>query len=360
VLPDLRLELRVQATDDALPSLPGLIDPEAAARLLQPLLHDAGYRDATITRCEPVVARYKPGSRCTIVVRMTYADPAGDPPPPSPVIVKTYEGDKGEVAWEAMTALWQRSETWQQVVRLAEPIAYLPDRRILVQGPVPETRTMKELAHDAIASGDAQLLGHLKQELASTARGIAALHQSGASYGGTATLEDELAEVTEVVHGLTLSVPELAGAAAPLLAALAARSAEIPPDPTGPAHHDFRPAQVLLHDGGIGFIDFDGACMAEPAVDLGAFRAKLRSLGISTLGRIEGPSDPRVEHHLALLDDLCEHFLDAYQERAQVSRERVQLWETCDLLTTMLHAWTKVRMGRLDQRLAVLIHQLRA
>jgi hypothetical protein len=34
----------------------------------------------------------------------------------------------------------------------------------------------------------------------------------------------------------------------------------------------------------------------------------------------------------------------------------VRLWETCDLLTTMLHAWTKVRLARLEPRLAILRH----
>jgi hypothetical protein len=360
LLPDLRLELEVQATDEALPSLPGLVDPQAAAMLLQPLLRDAGYPDVTISRCEPVVARYKPGSRCTIVAEMTYDEPRTGSAAPNPLIVKTYEGDKGQVAWDAMTALWQRPERWSHAVRLAEPVAYLPGQRVLVQGPVPGSRTLKELAHDAIATGQPQLLDRLRFELARSAWGLAALHQSGASYGRTAVLEDELDEVTEVVEGLALSVPELEEAAARLLAALAAGSAEVPADPVGPAHHDFRPAQVLLHDAGPGFIDFDGAGMAEPALDLGGFRAKLRSLGIATLGRLDGPADPRVAASHSLLDELCEHFLGAYRERAEVSLERVQLWETCDLLTSLLHAWTKVRVDRLDHRVLTLTHQLRS
>jgi hypothetical protein len=36
------------------------------------------------------------------------------------------------------------------------------------------------------------------------------------------------------------------------------------------------------------------------------------------------------------------------------------LWETCDLMTGMLHAWTKVRLLRLDPRLVILKHQLRS
>lgn len=355
-LPELRLELRVQEHDEALPSLPVLVDPDAAAGLLEPLLRGAGYESSTITSCEPVVVRYKPGSRCTVVVHLHYAGTPG----PTPVVLKTHQGDKGESAWAAMKALWDRPQAWQHAVHLAEPIGYLPEERILVQGPVPEDVTLKELAREAIAAGSAVLLERLREELARTALALAAVHASGASYGRRATFDAELAEVTEVVDRLSLSVPELAAASAPLLAHLAARSAADPPDPVVPAHHDFRPAQVLLHDGGVGFIDFDGACMAEPALDLGRFRAKLRDIGISALGLTgESPPADRVAANLDLLDELCEHFLAEYQRHAPVSRTRVTLWESCDLMTTMLHAWTKVRLLRIEPRLTVLVHQLR-
>ena len=349
-LPELGLVLRAQASDEALPALPLLVEPVAAAGLLQPILRAAGYSDATITACEPVVVRYKPGSRCTVVVGVTYANHSSGRVPPSPVVLKTHQGDKGEAAWAAMNALWQRPLSWRDAVRLAEPLGYLPDRRILVQGPVPEEQTLKDLARQAIATRSNVLLDGLRKELSKTAKGLAAMHGSGASYGRTATFEDELAEVTEVVERLSLSVPGLGVAAQPLLEHLAGLARSEPPDPVVPAHHDFRPAQVLLHQGGIGFIDFDGACMAEPALDLGRFRAKLRDIGISALGSSE---------RLDLLDELCEGFLEAYQHHRRVSRNRVLMWETCDLLTTMLHAWTKVRVARLEPRLTLLVHQLR-
>ena len=89
--------------------------------------------------------------------------------------------------------------------------------------------------------------------------------------------------------------------------------------------------------------------MAEPALDLGRFRAKLRDIVISVLSASDQPMEgSALDWHLNLMDELCDHFLDAYCEKAKVSRERVLLWETCDLLTAMLHAWTKVRLLRID------------
>ena len=360
-LPEMGLELCVQTFDEALPALPRLVDPAGAARLLETVLRDAGYVDATIATCDPVVVRYKPGSRCTVVVGVEYAGPARGPVPPERVVLKTHQGEKGESAWEAMNALWDQPRAWRDAVRLAEPLGYLADERILVQGPVPGDQTLKELARLAIADGGVELLDRLRAELCRTARALAALHGSGASYGRTATLEDELDEVNGVVDRLAASVPELAPAALPLLSHLDDLALSTAAEPVVPAHHDFRPAQVLLSDEGVAFIDFDGACMAEPALDIGRFRAKLRDIAISATGPdATGRSARPVEATLRLTDDLCDEFLADYQRHAGVSRERVLLWETCDLLTTLLHAWTKVRSARVGPRLTLLEHQVLA
>ena len=135
-----------------------------------------------------------------------------------------------------------------------------------------------------------------------------------------------------MIDRLALTVPELEGAAEPLLERLAETSST-PQTRSVPAHHDFRPAQVLLHQGSLGFIDFDGASMAEPALDLGRFRPS-RDIGISSLIYTGQPlSGQPLADNLALLDGLCEDFLAAYLEYGQVSRQRVLMWETCDLVT---------------------------
>lgn len=357
-LAGLRLLLSVQARDEALPALPALVAPEPAAELLRTVLPAAGY-DAVVERCRPEVVRYKPGSRCTVVVHVDYRSSNGGRPPPDPVVLKTHQGDKGQTAWAAMSALWERRSRWQDVLAMAEPIAFLPEERILVQGPVPEQYTLKELARRAFTDGRDDLLDQLRDELAGTARALATMHGCGATYGRTATVEDEIAEIREVVDRLARTVPHLRRAGSALLRRLSDEASAVPADPVVAAHHDFRPAQVLLHAGRIGFIDFDGASMAEPALDLGRFRAKLRDIGISALAAGGEPlSGPSLAAHLRLQDELCDHFLTAYREESPVSWPRVRLWETCDLFTAVLHAWTKVRTARLEPRLVVLRHRL--
>ena len=358
-LDDLRLELAVETADPALPALQDIVDPVAARELLQQVVVKAGYHDASVTAARPNVVRYKPGSRCTVVVEVDYDQANGYQPGPDPIVIKTHQGDKGQTAWAAMTALWESPLARDGVVTLAEPLGYDPERRILFQGPIPEEYTLKELARLAVADGSDAQLDRLRSELAKTGYALAALHRSETSYGDTATLEGELEELREVIGRLSFSVPPLEAAADPLLTRLEQLSVECPADGIVPSHHDFRPAQVLLHGGNVGFIDFDGASMAEPALDLGRFRAKLRDIVISVLSASDQPMEgSALDWHLNLMDELCDHFLDAYLEKAKVSRERVLLWETCDLLTAMLHAWTKVRLLRIDPRMTVLKHHL--
>ena len=365
-LADIRLWLEVESADAALPALPKLVDPIASAELLSQCLVDAGHRGVRVLGCTPQVVRYKPGSRCTIVYQMRYGpDVDGKQAAPStpldPLVAKTHQGDKGQVAWQAMTALWESPLARGDVVSVAEPLAYLPEERILVQGPVPGERTLKELARLALADGSPAALTELRADLGETARGLAALHQSGARYGRVATLAGELDEIREVVNRLSHTLPDVTMAAAPLLRRLEALDAAVLADPLVSAHHDFRPAQVLLNIGRVGFIDFDGSGMAEPALDLGRFRAKLRDIGVRTPapgGRpLEGIS---LAERLALVDGLCEHFLAAYQDHASVTPARVVLWEAADLFTALLHAWTKVRLLRVGPRLTVLLDRLRS
>ncbi|MGA8044895.1 MAG: hypothetical protein WCA30_01390 [Dermatophilaceae bacterium] len=358
-LPDLRVHLATEEADPGLPSLGDLTDPEASARLIEDMLRGGGHPEARVRSATPDIARYKPGSRCTIVYDMTYE--SDTPGLPDPVIAKTHQGDKGAFAHQAMTALWATPLAEGRSVLIAEPLGYLPDERILLQGPVPEDRTLKELCVEAFETGDPDLLEALRGHLSETARALAALHTSGAAYPRTVTVDDWMAETREVVERLGHTVPELPTWAAPLIATLEHLDASTPADPLVSSHHDFRPAQVLLSEAGLAFIDFDGAAMAEAGLDIGRFRGKLRDIGVTALAaQPEGYREDLLRDRLELLDVMCDDFLADYRRHADVSPGRVELWEMIDLFMALLHTWTKVRLLRVHPRLAIVLHRLQA
>jgi hypothetical protein len=357
-LPDLRLELEVEESDVALPSLGDLVDLHASARLIEGMLRGGAYPSATVTGSVPTVARYKPGSRCTIVYDITY-----DPPSsalPSPVIAKTHQGEKGVRSHEAMTALWATPLSSGADVVIAEPLGYLTAEHIQLQGPVPEDRILKDLAHEAFETGDESLLEDLRRHLTATAHALAALHTSGARLEETVDFADELAAARSLVADLALTIPDLADWARPTLSLIESGDLRVAADPVVSSHNSFSPAQVLLGPAAPAIIDFDSAAMGEPAMDVGRFRAGLRCVGVPALAkRPGGYREDLVQARLELLDDICDAFLADYRSRAPVSAERVALWETLDLLTSLLHTWTKGRLEKVTPRLATLRHSLR-
>jgi hypothetical protein len=118
---------------------------------------------------------------------------------------------------------------------------------------------------------------------------------------------------------------------------------------------------VLIYKGQIGFIDFDGFCQAEPALDLALFLGKIRDIGLSASKDDEDdvPIDREVLlAWLAETEAICETFLAEYERHAPVSRQRIALWEALDLFTLVQHCWTKVKPVRLNINMLLLERHL--
>jgi hypothetical protein len=354
LIPELGLELAgVPADEAALASLPLLTDPvRARAMLRRRVPAFAGLR---LAGCTPRVVRSKPGNRCTILYDLAYP-PGVDGP--GLVVAKAYRGDKGRNAWDGMRALWASPLADGDAVTIAEPLAYLPDLGVLVQGPVGERQTLKQLVRAALADGGSGALAELDAAVDRTAAGLAALHACGVDHGGAVTVAGELAEVHGTLHALAAAVPELTDAATPLLAAVEELATREPAGPAGPAHGSFRPAQVLLDGDRVAFIDFDDACQAEPAMDLALFLSSVKGVGL-----VDARGDPATgralaEARLVQLERVCRRFLDRYQALAPVSSGRVALWEALLLLGDLVQTWTKVEPAKVAPALLLLERHL--
>jgi predicted trehalose synthase len=258
--------------------------------------------------------------------------------------------------------LWDSPLGGGGTVQIAEPLGYLPDLPLLLQGPIRQERTLKELIRAALDAGTPEVLAEMDAYVARTAVGLAKLHTSGASMAKLVTIDDKLAELHEVADTLGATVPELAGAADALLATLADLAAAHPADPPVPSHGSFRPDQVLLSKGGIGFVDFDGACLAEPAHDLGLFRAAVKNVGLTRKAEDGVPQPPRAALLATYerLDRANDAFLAAYLEAAPpASPVRLLLWETAEVLDYVLRCWEKVKPDRLAATMLMLERQVR-
>jgi hypothetical protein len=369
-IPALNLELWTKQPEGVLSALELLTDPEQSRQYLMDRIRAASpaYRDLQIQSCRPHIARYKPGSRCTIVYHLDYPSEADDHQRwPDLVVAKTYRKEKGQNAYETMRALWDSPLSSSTALKIAEPLSYDEEMKVMLQGPIRQEKTLKELTVLAVKAGTTEAMDELTDAMCKTARGLAELHTSGVELDKVYGWENDEEQVRESIDELSLSVPQLAPAAYPLVERLSHLESSSQPDPLVPSHGTFRPAQVLMYQGEIGFIDFDSCCKAEPAKDLGLFLCAFLRAGMATVKFDD------IEVHAEVLDDaarlarferlhvISERFLDEYERYSMpVNRQRVALFEALELFILILHAWTKIKTRELNDIMFVLEHFLPA
>jgi thiamine kinase-like enzyme len=368
VIPELNLELWTKLPEAVLSALELLTDPEQSRQYLMNRIRagSPAYQDLQIQSCHPKIVRYKPGSRCTIVYNLEYPpDADAHHRWPELVVAKTYRKEKGQNAYESMLALWNSPLGSSTTVKIAEPLAYDSEMRVMLQGPIRQEKTLKDLTVTAVKAGTKEAIAELTDAMRKTARGLAELHQSDIALGVEYGWENDIAEVREFIERLSVSIPQLAPAAYSFLEKLINLEASSHPDPLVTSHGTFRPAQVLMYQGEIGFIDFDSCCKAEPAKDLGLFLCAFMRAGMATVDfdDIEVNPEPLDDAaRLARFEQLIsisEKFLDEYESHSMpVNRQRVALFEALEIFTLFLHAWMKVKVRELKDITYLLEHFL--
>jgi hypothetical protein len=361
-LPELGLELELEPPETELAAMPRLIDPEQARALLEQGIRACSpdHGEIAIAECRPEILSYKPGSRCTLRYHLAYPPELADRGWPTNVIAKTYRKDsKGRNAYDGMLALWRSQLANSGVVTIAEPLAYIPELKLMVQGPIAGDQSLEDLLKAALGADSQAAVEELNAYMRKAAAGLAAFHQSGVTNSETVALDERFAEIRDLIARLLVPVPGLAGAVEPLLAHLELLAGAHPSDAAVPTHGTFSPEQVLIDGDQIGFIDFDDFCMAEPALDVGLFRAAIKDIGMNALDESQARNRAIRVARLARLDAIGEVFLAEYEKHAPISRQRVALWEAWSYLRDALHYWTKVKPAEPDNGLLMLESHLR-
>jgi hypothetical protein len=358
-VPELRLELSALVVDDTLPGLTAVLDPQRGPALLGRGLREGGWLPpgAEVTDVAGTVVTHKPRVRATILCRLAYAGEAGGAP--SAVVVKVHHDDQGRTALRAMEELSRCLGGSPAAPRLARAIAYLPELHLSIQEHVPHERSLKELFGEGFEGGAARSgsdsrsgSDELLEAVRACGAGLAHVHQCDVPLGEPVTWEQELAVVAKKVERLVEAMPTVRAAVGSVPDRLRAAAERSSADPLLPAHHSFRPAQVLLTADGVAFIDFDKFCRAEAGSDISLFTTKMQHMAANKVGA-GGLTDSGRQARSA---ELVAAFVGEYQRHAPVSEERLALWQALRLTSLVLSAakqvnatWT-ARCGELLDR----------
>lgn len=302
------LDLAVQAfpADSSLPRLADCCATGAGSPLLEHLrdaarvfLRDESWQ-LLVAQAFPV--RYKPASRCVMRYALTVASPhAGGQERQVSIFGKVYADPEQARTVQGLTRqLYAEQTTFQgsTVAGFTQSTPFLPRTLafiesaglVLTEAVQPATpggrlRTGTSVLQPQIIrtrGGKTASTQPPDSELRLAALALARLHTSQVS-PGQHTLRPGAKEAKRARERAALLAgyyPAQAGQIQRLVQALVQRLETLQPASYRPAHGGFKASQLLYLDETISVVDFDGFCLADPALDVGYFLAYLRPSGL--------------------------------------------------------------------------------
>lgn len=240
------------------------------------------------------VLKYKPGRRCVLAYELAVRHKASGRAIRRRVIGKVFRDERGQRLFTLQARLWRTCFGPDGVngIGVPQPLAYVPEMRMLVQASAPGLR-LDELS----------LRGPIDAQARRSAEALAWLHRCEALAGpphnghGSAnghallqpyTLIDELRGLEDYRARLAQVRPDALPAVQALHAALLDWAAALPPAPQAvPLHRDFYYSQVIFDGPRLHLIDFDLLALGDPAIDVANFGAHLAYLGLEQFGDVQ-------------------------------------------------------------------------
>jgi len=168
-----------------------------------------------------------------------------------------------------------------------------------------------------------------KQGIRLAAAALATLHGFRIEGHPVRSFDSDLAFLQKEAARVHLVAPSLAQNALALLQRVA--GLPIPQEPAQATfiHGDFMPSQLLVDEERVAVVDFDNACLGDPAMDVGNFMAKLHRMAVR-----KGHN-----HHRRLAHDFLAAYLDQMRDKGVEKRALVYL--AISLVRAALHTFQR-------------------
>jgi len=344
LVPELRLALCPFPIDPALPGLIPATDPSRLVGMLGALLTSA-VPGLELDGVRAEVVQYRRGT-CVLRYELAWQLRQARRSLKQVVFGKLSADGRGERIGPVVSALRHLLDGAGPSLPFLVPRfqGYLPELRLALLEAAPGTPLLPELIRNR-GGADAE------RAIAACAGVAAALHRSSIPVGATRTLEDEIDAVRASVDAVTPLAPSLAASLHRHLGAVGELIGDAP-QPLGVAHGDFEPSQVLFDGPNTSLVDFDTMCLAEPALDLGQFTARLATYVRSAALHAGGPARDGD-------GDLEAAFFREYVRRSGVGDPEMLLartaaYRTLALTRLAVQSWCRLKPERLRPVLALL------
>ncbi len=290
--------------DPELDRLGEAMDPEPMRRRFEA----APELDATLSRPPRIEAlRYKPRLRCSL--RYELETQSG-----VQVLFGKMLAQGGELLMSTLGRLDRQARELATMPRIAPPLVYWADMRLLLQRAVDRGDELHSIAFDQQRS-----VAERVAWMHTAGQRLAGLHSAGRPPGPSRSLRDDVQELTTYTKAIAAPDPELARKYSLEVKRLS--EAEGAGHESVPSHGAFRTDQFMIQDGELVLIDLDGYCWAEPSRDIG-----------NLLGYI-GWKSMRQPEHGPFVEQAADQFLQGYASvREPPDARRIALFEAASRL----------------------------
>jgi hypothetical protein len=240
------------ASDPGIPTIQAVLGPASMAQYLRRVLPE---RCASVTHIRiRILKRHR--NRCTFEVDW----PMGNAP--RSVIAKVYGSDRADVH-HAMQTIWRDGFGADAAFSIPEPLAYVPELRLLLLEKVSGPRAKQVLQTDR----ESDWIDAVER----SAQWLARYHVSGPHLGPAYGVADVLDSVVEWSQSFDAAEYVLADRATRLREYVQSAAGALAPTRPCAGHGHYSCGQVLIADGRTVAIDWDGYDVADPCRDVACF-----------------------------------------------------------------------------------------
>lgn len=259
-LADLGMVVWTFPNDPVLSHLPAVADPDKVKNHLpyDSLPPNFGVNAHSQVKVE--IINYRPELRCAARYRLRQGSAT------LALFGKTFADERGREIHRRMEWLWRLSRRHPDQFPMPRPLAYNEEVKTIWQEELPGAPLAEIINRD-----------NYRSLIASAARRLAFLHQSGAPASSRITLEENLEEVRKKAAKLSQAFPFAQASLQKTAEALEQSLPRLSPAPDRLLHGDFHLRQLMVHEGRVALLDFDEFAIGDPAQDLANFIADLRA-----------------------------------------------------------------------------------